>query len=204
MQHSPSTGRQVGWYRISRSMSIIRYVDPRDGSVSVDPRWWIGAFGSVAPIDVHRSVSIDQRHRIGAIDPSRDVGRSMPSDRSNQRPLERESRCADVQRAAAVAAVPLPIWLARDLTVLSDAMIVFGGALPRGRRASRGGRSLAIPRSSTACATHECTAHDARTCHMRRESGTGLAVARPAHCLLDRPDLYELPADPLQSIDGIA
>ena len=76
-----------------------------------------------------------------------------------------------------------------------------GGTLPRGRGASRVERSPTIPRSSTACATHACTAHGARTCHMRRESGTGLAVARPAHCLLDRPDLYELPADPLQSIE---
>ena len=60
---------------------------------------------------------------------------------------------------------------------------------------------LAIPRSSTACAVRECPALDARTRHMRRESGTRQVVACPAHCLLDRPDSDDLAANPLQSID---
>jgi hypothetical protein len=75
------------------------------------------------------------------------------------------------------------------------------GALPPSRGASRVDRSLAIPTTSTTCATHACTAHDARACHMRRESGTSLAVARRAHCLLDPPDLYELATASLQSIE---
>ena len=81
------------------------------------------------------------------------------------------------------------------------ALTICGGGPPRRPRRVENRAKARDSEIIAACARRGCTAHDARTCHMRRESGTRLAVARPAQRLLDPPDAYDSAADPLQSIE---